>query len=839
MQPDTFIALLHNAGLLALAAILIFAIATRFGLRPGSLRQKAAFGVMLGAASVFVVNMPVPGPLGATFDTRAGPIVLAAFFGGPLGGLIAAAIGAAARWRVGGPAAIGGVVSFFLYIAAGYAFRLVTDRHARREVGLSGYLALALVATAAVLPSFFVGQSFERGTAILARFWSVLLIGNVLGIVMLGLMIERMLAVVSERDRHREAERTATLARRAAAVGVFRYDLRSGTLDVDSVGNETIGGGSGPQQTSIAAYRAAIHPDDIDRVDRAFERARRSGARLDNLRYRIRRPDGGIRYVTAFADFVGGTEGDPDGAIGVAIDVTGEEALRAELALKSLAVDAASCGIVVAASDGDHQLVYVNRHFLDMTGYTREEVMGRNCRFLNEGLGPQAELGELSQALARGETFEGVVRNRRKDGSEFWNRIRISPILDAAGAVTHFMGIQQDITAQVDANQAVIETRDQLRAILASAPDAILTVDSDQRITMFNAAAERLFGWPRDEILGRRVDTLIPAGMRDEHAGLAGGYLGDPAARTGQMAVRARAVTAVRRDASTFPARVSLSRYVHRGRPVVAAITQDMSEIVAANDRMTGLTDRLTEQLRIAKEANDAKTRFLANMSHELRTPLNAILGFSDMLMSMGVERIGPARALEYVRDIHRSGAHLLDLINDVLDLSRIESGALPLAIQAHDPARLIDDALEIVDPIAKARHVEVTRHIDSEARVMCDRRAMQQCLLNLLSNAIKFSEAGGGISVSVTLAPRAARFTISDDGPGIPADVLANIGRPFVRSIHPLVSSQEGTGLGLAITRKLVEGQGGRLEIDSAPGRGTRVTIDLPSGEGDGSAAA
>jgi two-component system cell cycle sensor histidine kinase PleC len=282
-----------------------------------------------------------------------------------------------------------------------------------------------------------------------------------------------------------------------------------------------------------------------------------------------------------------------------------------------------------------------------------------------------------------------------------------------------------------------------------------------------------------------------------------------------------------------------LSRYIHRGRPVVAAIAQDMSEIVAANDRMTGLTERLTEQLRVAKEANDAKTRFLANMSHELRTPLNAILGFSDMLMSMGVERIGPERALDYVRDIHRSGAHLLDLINDVLDLARIESGALPLAIQSHDPARLVDDALEIVDPIAKARHVEVRRSVDAEARVMCDRRAMQQCLLNLLSNAIKFSDSGGGISVSVTLAPQAARFTISDDGPGIPADVLANIGQPFVRSIHPLVASREGTGLGLAITRKLVEGQGGRLEIDSAPGRGTRVTIDLPSGERDGSAAA
>jgi len=253
--------------------------------------------------------------------------------------------------------------------------------------------------------------------------------------------------------------------------------------------------------------------------------------------------------------------------------------------------------------------------------------------------------------------------------------------------------------------------------------------------------------------------------------------------------------------------------------------------VVAEQLRAASLAAKAAEAEALA--ANRAKSMFLSHMSHELRTPLNAVLGFSDMLMSVGFERLGAARSLEYVRDIHRSGAHLLDLVNDVLDLSRIESGALQLAIKAHDPTRLVDNALEIVDPIAKARRVEIERHVESVEHVMCDRRAMQQCLLNLLSNAIKFSDAGGAVGVSVTRVSRAARFIVSDSGPGIPADVLANIGQPFNQAINPLVSGQEGTGLGLAITLKLVEAQGGRLTIDSAPGHGTRVTIDLPIDSG------
>jgi len=836
MQAATLMALTANIGLLALAASLIFIIVTNFGLRPRSQVQKLAFGLVLGAISIVVVQVPVPGPLGATFDTRAAPIVLAGVFAGPLGSLLAAGLGAAARYNVGGPAAVGGAASFLFYAAAGIAFARAMKHRRTGNIGIVRFTALALLATVAVLPSFFIGQSAERGISILGRFWHVLVLGNLIGIVLLGCLLEQILAVVDERDRRKIADQTSTLARQIASIGVWNYDFRAGHLDWDAIEHQIMGTDPKKFEVTFDAYRALVHEDDAGRVAEAFKRARDTPASL-KIGYRIRRPSGEIRNVTTFADFILGESGRPEHAVGVTIDMTDEEKLRAELALKSLAVDSATCGIVVAEAGGDYPIVYANSHFFELTGYLRDEVIGRNCRFLNRNLEPQAATEVVRNTLAAGTSCEVTIRNRRKDDSLFWNRLRISPIQNDQGRVTHFIGIQQDITEHVEASLAVLETRDQLRAILASAPDAIFTVDADRRIAMFNAAAERLFGWSRAEILGRPIETLFPDDASPADRGFVESCFSDPdsqaekSAPAGNMQVR-------RRDGSAFPARISLSRYEYRGRPEIAAIAQDMSEINFANDKLTQMTKRLSEQLRIAQEASEAKTRFLANMSHELRTPLNAIIGFSELILSLGVGSVGSDKTEGYVSDIRRSGMHLLDLVNDILDLAKIENGAFRFQIEPHAATDMIEQALDLIQPIATNRQISLSHDIECATRVLCDRRAMQQCLLNLLSNAIKFSPAGQAVTVSVRGEARRARFVIADKGPGIASDVLENIGRPFLRATRPDVASSEGTGLGLAITRQLVEGQGGRFGIETELGYGTSVTIDLPTEVGNDEAA-
>lgn len=828
MQFDHLISLIENFALLTCASVLLFLFVIRTGLPPSAAARQLFFGVVLGVISVLVVKFPIQGPMGATFDTRAAPVVLAGFYAGPLGGIAAAIIGAVARYNVGGPAAIGGVVSFFIYACAGVLAGALLKRRPNREVSTVWLIGLAVVATVAVLPSFFIGQALDTGLIILGRFWHILVIGNLAGIVCLGLLLDQMLGVVDQRNKlHLEAE-TAQAAREVAGIGIWSLDFRTGMLTWDDVQFDVMGKTRKDFEPTFGFFRDCVHEDDVEEVERAFEEARRTSTRFD-MNFRIRLPNRSIRHIRAHAKFVGGRHGDPDLAVGVGLDETRERSLIEELALKSLALDNAVCGIVIAEAAGDQPIVFVNRSFTDMTGYGSEEVIGHNCRFMNEGIADQPSLGELRRAIEARSSTTVRLRNRRKDGTYFWNNLHISPIRSETGDVTHFIGVQEDVTDQVEARIAAESARDRLNAVVTTAPDAIITVDVEQRITTFNPAAERVFGWRTAEIVGRSIDVLIPEAFRQRHHRLAEGYLGDPESGPGPM-TELRTVNALRRDGTVIPVIVSLGRFVHEGEPAVAVTIQDMTDIVAANQSLSEMTERLTEQLEIARNANEAKDRFLAHMSHELRTPLNAVIGFADMIGSLGVERLGSRKIKEYANDIHSSGAHLLSLINDILDLSRIESGKAPIHPKALLLDTLIDSCTDMISPIAAAKGVNIRTEIEPGSRALADARALQQCVINVLSNAVKFSRTGDTVLITAALNAGGFELRISDQGIGIAPEVLERIGQPFMRSAHPTVAGKEGTGLGLAITRGLMQQQGGWFSIRSTVGFGTTVTLGLPA---------
>jgi PAS domain S-box-containing protein len=828
MDLSTALALVENLGILSLGAVLVLSLSGKHGLVANAALRPLALGAVFGVVSLAVVQMPIHSPFGATFDTRAAPLVLAGYYAGPLGGFVAAAIGAVARYNVGGPAALGGAASCFLYLAAGLAARRFWGRE-HRPLGLVRLLVLAAGATALVVPSFFIGQPFDRGLAILEKFWPVLAMGNIVGLAVLGTILDQLMALVAERNRFQVTELTARLARQAAAVGVWQTDFRADTLEWDAVQRTIMGFAPEPAVVPREALLDFVYPGEAQALAEAFERARRTGNRFQH-RFRIVRTDGEVRQILAVADFFGGTPGDPDRAVGVNIDETRERAMGEEIALKSAAIDAASCGILIASAKGDYPIIYANAHFAAMTGYTVEEIVGKNCRFLNQGDRDQPELAKVRTALGEGSACSVTLRNRRKDGSPFWNTLRLAPIRDAQGKLTHFLGIQQDITEQVEAREALTAARDQLRAILRSAPSAILTVDSRARITMMNDAAERLFGWPQSELKGQPIERLIPkefvAGQGDD----ALGDFADNSAQPGAMVTAPRIVDARHRDGSRVPVQVSLARFESAGAPAIAVTAHDMTDLVAGNRKLEALAAHLSDQLRATQAASEAKTRFLANMSHELRTPLNAILGFTDMLLLLGLDRFERRRVEAYLNDIHKSGRHLLDLINDVLDLSRIEHGSFPIEIAALDPQTVLDGAVDIVRPLAIAKNLRLDIGAAPARRVMCDARAARQCLLNLLSNAVKFSPPDGSVAVRIRTAGARLEFEVTDDGPGIPQSVIERLGEPFLRAADPIVSTTEGTGLGLAITRKLALGQGGELRLFNRTGQGTCAVLSLPA---------
>ncbi len=245
------------------------------------------------------------------------------------------------------------------------------------------------------------------------------------------------------------------------------------------------------------------------------------------------------------------------------------------------------------------------------------------------------------------------------------------------------------------------------------------------------------------------------------------------------------------------------------------------------------LNKSLKEEKERAESANKAKSEFLANMSHELRTPLNAILGFSDIMLQSTFGPLGSQRYKEYMHDIYNSGAHLLTLINDILDMSKIEAGRFTLDCKNTDLEPIISEAVRTLTPQAQEKNIAVTTNITPELHAEVDGRAMKQIFLNLISNAVKFTPSGGNIDVCAFKKKNNLIFKITDTGVGIPQSAIKKLGQPFEQVENQLTKSHTGSGLGLAISRSLLELHKGKLEITSKEMKGTTVTIIMPITQG------
>jgi PAS domain S-box-containing protein len=370
-----------------------------------------------------------------------------------------------------------------------------------------------------------------------------------------------------------------------------------------------------------------------------------------------------------------------------------------------------------------------------------------------------------------------------------------------------------------------------LRAVLDVAVTGIIVHDDQGRIQLFNPAAEQLFGYRAAEAKGLTIDTLIPPMPCAALANLP--HLGV-----------AREVMARTRDGRTFPAYIAVGDYVDDGKSMSVGVLMDISdqkrreqEIFQARDRLeqqaadlSVLARKLDQARREAEEASRAKSEFLAHMSHELRTPLNAILGFSEIMDQGYFGPLGSPRYSEYNRNVLDSARHLLSLINDILDLSKIEAGRYELEEEQVDLSRIIEPVVRLVRERALRKDLTLRSEIEPLPVVMGDERALKQILINLLTNAVKFTERGGEIEVSGCQEENGdVVLAVRDTGIGI-ADQIPKVLEPFGQARNAYMAGESGTGLGLPITRSLVNLHGGSLAIDSVLGVGTTVTIRLPA---------
>jgi len=684
---------------------------------------------------------------------------------------------------------------------------------------------IAAFSTLLVLPSFFIGQSFSAGLNILSTAWSNLLIGNFFGVVLCGLFFSAAQGIVRRKHDLKKSETLVTLAHESAFVGVFKFNLYSRRIFLDAVHAEMIFGEHHKQEVGLKSFLSRIVRADRKMLLDMWRHADLANG-TQSVRYRTKCSKAPRVIRTSFR-LVNDWDGLGKAIVGVSADETPEDTLRRDLAIKSFALDAASNGIIISEARGDMPIIYVNSAFETITGYSRAEALGDNCRFLSKDLPDTEERGVIRDAINNGWNCDVTIRNKKKNGDSFWNRLQLSPVRDEAGNLTHYVGIQEDVSSEIRAREQVEAAKNHLEVILASVPDAIIIVGKDQCIQDFNPAAERLFGWSAIEVRGKPIATLIPANKRDDHGALADSYLLQEGAHPRAM-FESRPVEGLKKDGTSFPMLVSLGRFLQDGVPAVAAIAHDMTELALANDKLENLANQLAQQLQLAKEANEAKSNFLANMSHELRTPLNAVIGYADMMKTLGVQNLKPEKINDYLNAIHHSGHHLLSLINDILDLAKIEKKAFEVSLENIHLTEIIEDTIITLTSISNKRGVTIKLEGDSGICSYSDKRAIKQCLLNIIGNAVKFSPSGGIVTVNVTSYLGRPVIQITDQGPGIPDAILGNLGKPFLRSTEPNLGGVEGTGLGIAITKSLLELQGGSIDFGKAQGAGTVVTIRL-----------
>jgi len=376
---------------------------------------------------------------------------------------------------------------------------------------------------------------------------------------------------------------------------------------------------------------------------------------------------------------------------------------------------------------------------------------------------------------------------------------------------TELDALHDELERRVEQRTAELQSAQALnRAVLETAVDGITVIDEAGTIQTFNPAAERIFGWTAEEVIGRNVNLLMPEPYHAAHAGYLHHYL-----TTGEKRIigSGREVEGRRKDGTRFPLELGISEMRVGEVRLFAGITRDISTQKSL--------------LLVAEQANRAKSEFLANMSHELRTPLNAILGFSELLD----ERIGTtldASQRGWLHNIQTAGRHLLDLINDVLDISKVEAGRYEIRPEQITLADLLAPVLTTAGQDAQARGLLFDASDAPAITVVLDPLRTRQVLHNLLSNAVKFTERGGHVRLATAVTGQDLRFVVSDTGVGISAGDQGRVFGLFER-LHEGRHEASGTGLGLALTRRLVELQGGGISFTSEVGVGTTFTVSLP----------
>ncbi len=632
----------------------------------------------------------------------------------------------------------------------------------------------------------------------------------------------------------RRSDERLQLTLESTGVGPWAWDLQTGTFHVDATMLRRLGYGADEILPMLAAWESLTHPEDLAAIRNRFGPSLESSVDTFEVVYRVRTKEGGWRWLLSRGRVVSREDGRPTRVIGTHLDITGvkdtEIALRrSEERFRALAES--SRAVPWEADVRTLRITYVGPQIERITGFSPAD-------WVDKDMWPQRlHPDDRARVIREGEerAKEGIDHNLEyrliaADGRVVWIRDLISVIKGDEGQ-RWLYGVMVDITEEKSREQALRESESRYRQaervagiIHWNAIPGATDAWEDARLA-FSETAERFFGAPAAE-LDRTVKEFVAAFVHP-----------DDRARTTQEFVRASAIRqqdfsieyrVVRKDGSIANvSEIGKRNYDEAGHLISAFGTiQDITE--------RKQTENALRRAQLdAEMANRAKSQFLANVSHELRTPLNAIIGFSEVMKDELMGPLGAPIYREYSGDIHESGRHLLAIINDILDLSRVEAGQTTISESDISLDAMIASCMILVRGKANANVLSLSSEVPSSLpMVIGDERLLKQALLNLLSNAVKFTPRGGIVRVKAALSDGGDGIDISvtDSGIGMSPAEIEQVAKPFVQLENWLVRKYEGTGLGLSIVKAFCELHSGALRISSEVGRGTVTTIHLPA---------
>ncbi|MEO3428183.1 PAS domain-containing sensor histidine kinase [Pelagibius sp. CAU 1746] len=476
---------------------------------------------------------------------------------------------------------------------------------------------------------------------------------------------------------------------------------------------------------------------------------------------------------------------------------------------------------VITIDDGG-RIVLVNAAAVMAFGYPEDDIVGQPLDILIPARFRDSHhrhldrfLGENVASRFMGE--RGEIIGRRRDGSEFHAEATILKHGDARRGAPAVTAILRDVSERRRWQRQLATSEEKHRAILDACSDAILLADAESgRITDVNARAAELFNCPTEDLLGLHQTELHPSGTSETYSRLFREHI-----EKGRVLVpEAEIQTAC---GLVVPVEIVARPTVIGGTPMLVGFFRDISRRIQREKDL--------REARIqADAANRSKSQFLANVSHELRTPLNAIIGFSEVFRDELLGPLGHEKYVEYAGDLNSAGRQLLEIINDILDMTSLDVGRLKIDDELVDVAEMAEACLRLVRPAAVEKSIELAQEAGPLPALLADARVLRQMLLNLLSNAVKYTPAGGRVTLRAEVGPGGGvELEVADNGIGMAVDQVPHLLEPFTRADDSYTQAQQGTGLGLTLTKRMIEAHGGRLSIVSTPGEGSRISLIFP----------